>query len=45
MILGQSAAMIAAMSLEEETPIHELQYNEIKAKLEAAGQVLEHKEI
>ncbi|MDX8340888.1 FAD-dependent oxidoreductase [Draconibacterium sp. IB214405] len=45
MILGQSAAMLAAMSLEQETPIHELQYNEIKAKLEAVGQVLEHQEI
>ncbi|WP_319591168.1 FAD-dependent oxidoreductase [uncultured Draconibacterium sp.] len=42
MILGQSAAMIAAMSIEEETPIHELQYQEIKTKLETAGQVLKH---
>ncbi|WP_319229442.1 FAD-dependent oxidoreductase [Draconibacterium orientale] len=45
MILGQSAALLAGMALEEETPIHQLQYEEIKTKLEAAGQVLEHQEI
>jgi hypothetical protein len=45
MILGQSAALIAALSLDEETPIHALQYEEIKTKLEAAGQVLEHQEM
>ncbi|WP_319502072.1 FAD-dependent oxidoreductase [uncultured Draconibacterium sp.] len=44
MILGQSAAMIAAMALEEETPIHALQYEDIKTKLEGAGQVLELEE-
>ncbi|KJF42526.1 FAD-dependent oxidoreductase [Draconibacterium sediminis] len=45
MILGQSAALIAGMALEKETPIHDIQYEEIKPKLEAAGQVLEHQEM
>ncbi|WP_321998083.1 FAD-dependent oxidoreductase [Draconibacterium orientale] len=45
MILGQSAALMAGMALDEETPIHAIKYEDIKPKLEAAGQVLEHQEI
>lgn len=40
MILGQSAAIIAAMAIEENLQIHDLNYDQIKVKLTEAGQVL-----
>lgn len=40
MILGQSAATLAVLALDKEMNIHDLPYAEIKAKLEADGQVL-----
>ncbi len=40
-----SAGMLAGMLLEDDTPIHKLHYEEIKTKLEAVGQVLEHQEM
>jgi hypothetical protein len=43
MILGQSAGTVAALSLEKGKNIHDLDYRDIKAKLEADGQVLEYK--
>lgn len=42
MILGQSAATLAVLALDKEMNIHDLPYAEIKAKLEADGQVLSH---
>ena len=41
MILGQSAGTIAALALEKNIGIHDLSYDEIKAKLIEDGQVLE----
>lgn len=41
MILGQSAGTIAAMAVEKNIGIHDLPYNEIKAKLIEGGQILE----
>ena len=40
MILGQSAAVIAAMAIEGKSGIHDLNYEQIKAKLTETGQVL-----
>jgi len=40
MILGQSAATIAALALETETPLHQLDYQEIRNRLEQNGQKL-----
>jgi len=42
MILGQSAATVAVMSLNEGKDIHELEYNEIRDKLLADGEILEY---
>lgn len=43
MILGQSAATIAALALEAETAVQEVDYNKLRKKLLADGQVLEWK--
>jgi len=43
MILGQSAGTIAAMAAENGKSIYDIQYDEIKSKLEASGQILESK--
>jgi hypothetical protein len=40
MILGQSAGTMATLALEKEKLIHDLEYEEIKAKLLSDGQVL-----
>lgn len=40
MILGQSAAVVASMSLEKNTAPHNLSYGNVKRRLEAYGQVL-----
>jgi hypothetical protein len=40
MILGQSAGIIAVMSIEKNSDIHDLDYNEIKPKLLEEGQVI-----
>jgi hypothetical protein len=42
MILGQSAGTVASMAIEKGKNIHELSYNEIKARLEADGQILNY---
>jgi hypothetical protein len=42
MILGQSAAIIAAMAVEENKKIHNLDYNNIKARLESEGQIISY---
>jgi len=42
MILGQSAGTIAAMAIENSKNIHDLDYNDVKAKLESEGQVLSY---
>jgi len=41
MILGQSAGTIAGLAVDKNVGIHDLSYNEIKAKLLEDGQVLE----
>jgi len=41
MILGQSAATLAAMAIEEKKEIHELPYEELRIRLLEDGQVLE----
>lgn len=41
MILGQSAGTVAAMALEKNVGIHDLEYEEIRTQLLADGQVLE----
>jgi hypothetical protein len=43
MILGQSAATIAVMALEEGIDIHDVEYPELKARLLKDGQILEYK--
>ena len=43
MILGQSAATVAALALENNQEIAELEYKKIRAKLIDDGQVLEYK--
>lgn len=42
MILGQSAGTVAAMALDKKKDIHDLSYEEIKARLVADGQILEY---
>ncbi|HUX96171.1 MAG TPA: FAD-dependent oxidoreductase [Bacteroidales bacterium] len=42
LILGQSAGTVAAMALDKNMAIHDLNYEEIRAKLLADGQVLEY---
>ncbi len=42
MILGQSAGTIASLALEKKKSIYELDYEEIKARLEADGQILKY---
>ncbi|MEQ9307476.1 MAG: FAD-dependent oxidoreductase, partial [Marinoscillum sp.] len=42
MILGQSAGIVAALSVEKGKELHALSYGEIKAELLQAGQVLSH---
>lgn len=42
MILGQSAGTVASMAIEKRESIYELTYDEIKAKLEADGQILKY---
>lgn len=42
MILGQSAGIVAALSVEKDKELHALSYGEIKAELLQAGQVLSH---
>jgi hypothetical protein len=42
MILGQSAATIAAMAVEENKNIHDLDYDDIKARLESEGQIISY---
>jgi len=42
MILGQSAGTIASMAIDKRKTIYELTYEEIKAKLEADGQILNY---
>ncbi len=41
MILGQSAATLAVMALEEESSIHEIPYEKLRARLLEDGQVLQ----
>ena len=41
MILGQSAGTAAAMAIEQNIGVHDLSYNDLKAKLLEDGQVLE----
>jgi hypothetical protein len=40
MILGQSAGTVASMAIEKRKGIHDLDYKEIKDKLEEYGQIL-----
>jgi hypothetical protein len=40
MILGQSAGIIASMSVDKKVSIHDLSFDEIKSKLEQSGQIL-----
>lgn len=42
MILGQSAATIASLSIDRKTPVQNLNYDELKKKLIEDGQVLEY---
>ena len=42
MILGQSAATVAVMSLNEGKGIHDLEYNAIRDQLLADGAILEY---
>ncbi len=42
MILGQGAGTIASMAVEKKKSIYDLSYEEIKAELESAGQILEY---
>jgi hypothetical protein len=41
MILGQSAASAAALALDENVPVQQVDYDKLKAQLLADGQVLE----
>jgi hypothetical protein len=41
MILGQSAGTIASMAIEKKKKIHDLTYDEIRARLLKDGQILE----
>jgi hypothetical protein len=40
MILGQSSAIVASMAIDSKKSIQDLNYNNIKTKLEASGQIL-----
>lgn len=40
MILGQSSGIIASMAIDSDKSIQDLNYNDIKTKLEASGQIL-----
>ena len=42
MILGQSAAMAAAIAIDDDLPVQQVPYPTLRAKLLAAGQILEH---
>ncbi len=44
MILGQSAGIIASMAIDQNKYMYELDYNEIKPRLEEEGQVLKYSE-
>ena len=41
MILGQSAATVAALALERDMPVQDVPYADLRERLLAAGQVLE----
>jgi hypothetical protein len=41
MVLGQSAAMAATLAIEENVPVQEIDYVELRRRLVAARQVLE----
>ena len=41
MVLGQSAALAATLAIEEETPVQEVDYQQLRLLLLAARQVLE----
>ncbi len=43
MILGQSAAAAAALAIEQDIAVQDVDYNELKADLEQKGQILEKK--
>ncbi|GAB5552951.1 MAG: FAD-dependent oxidoreductase [Saprospiraceae bacterium] len=43
MILGQSAGMIAGMSVDQGSDIHDIEYNELKTNLLEVGQILDKK--
>ncbi len=43
MILGQSAGIVASLSIDKRNPVQEIDYDLIKEMLLAAGQVLEYK--
>lgn len=42
MILGQSAGTIAGMAIEQNIPMHNMEYDQIKNKLIDSNQILEH---
>ena len=42
MILGQSAGTLASLALERKLAVHDVPYGELRKKLLADGQVLEH---
>jgi hypothetical protein len=42
MILGQSAGIVAVMSLDNKTNLHDLKYGNVREKLEAYGQILNY---
>jgi len=42
MILGQSAAIVAVMSLDSKTGLHDLKYEDIRERLESYGQILNY---
>ena len=42
MILGQSAGTIASMAIDKKSAIQEVQYDEIKTRLESDGQILNY---
>lgn len=44
MVLGQSAAVIAVMSINQKCAVQELDYNEIKKTLLECGQILQYKQ-
>jgi hypothetical protein len=42
MILGQSAATAAALAIDKKIAVQEVNYGDLRARLVADGQVLEH---